>query len=57
MKPLQWPISSRVSKLSSLRTRWLKSPITYTARACGAQTRKIAPAAIRLAPIGVPGWM
>ena len=43
----------RVSRLASLRARWLKSPSAYTARAFGAQTRKVAPSAIRLAPIGV----
>jgi hypothetical protein len=35
----------------------LKSPRTWTALAFGAQTRNVAPSAMRLAPIGVLGLM
>src|SRR4051812_19120893 len=57
MNPRQWPCASFVSRLQSSFTRPLKSPRTYTAFALGAQTRNVAPSAIRFAPIGVPDEM
>src|SRR3954470_10805932 len=55
MNPSQWPSAPLVNKLVSSFTRPLNSPMTNTFNALGAQTRKVAPSAIRFAPIAVPG--
>src|SRR5690606_25092711 len=49
-KPAQLPPPIGTRRLDSFGSQSLKSPQTCTSRAFGAQTRNVAPSAIRLAP-------